>query len=196
MNAIMSGDDEAAIECVHGLAELERWTGGEYLNQSVVKVPSPIAAYNQYMNAVDRMDQKRSTNSTKRKEAKLSTTMFTYFLGLAALQAYSIYEHLQSSNVMNFAEFKRCLCESLVAGHRLKGKAASESTTIARAPAAVAGADTSNYGHMLIQNIRKADIHCLFCMHRGIKRKSIYGCVACKKGFHVRCYTAYHYQDA
>ena len=31
---------------------------------------------------------------------------------------------------------------------------------------------------------------------RGIQKKTIYGCVACKKAYHVNCYMAYHFQGA
>ena len=59
---------------------------------------------------------------------------------------------------------------------------------------AVVGAD--DHKHMLIENTNRADIHCSFCLFRGIKKKAIYGCVKCKKGFHDNLYTAYHLQEA
>jgi hypothetical protein len=49
---------------------------------------------------------------------------------------------------------------------------------------------------MLIEIINQADINCYFCMFCGIKKKTIYGCIKCQKGFHVNCYTAYHCQGA
>jgi hypothetical protein len=61
---IIPGDNAEAINCVHGLAELHRWTGDKILHRSVFLVPAPIVAYNKYMNGVDRMDQLRSTNPT------------------------------------------------------------------------------------------------------------------------------------
>ena len=65
---IISGNTNEAVKCVNGLAKLSRWFGSETMTPTVMKVPAPIVAYNQYMNAVDRLDQLRSTNATKRCE--------------------------------------------------------------------------------------------------------------------------------
>ena len=45
---------------------------------------------------------------------------------------------------------------------------------------------------MLLKNINKRDIDCYLCKIRGIKKRTIYGCCACGKGFCVNCFTAYH----
>ena len=51
---------------------------------------------------------------------------------------------------------------------------------------------TNDGAHMLIENIDKRDLQCYFCSLQGKRSRSIYGCVACKKGYHVNCFTAYH----
>ena len=55
---------------------------------------------------------------------------------------------------------------------------------------------TNDDVHMLIENINKRDIQCYFCSLQGKKSRSIYGCVACKKGYHVNFFTAYHCRGA
>ena len=46
------------------------------------------------MNGVDRVDQMRSTNPTKRKETKIHTSVWTYCLDFVIHQAYCIYKLL------------------------------------------------------------------------------------------------------
>ena len=92
-----------------------------------------------------------------------------------------------------FCKFKREICVKLTAKHiALKKRKAVDDLECT--PNRVLG--TSDSAHMLLENINKQDVHCLFCLLRGQKLKSIYGCCACKKGFHVNCFTAYHCQQA
>ena len=90
-NPILDGDSEEAILCVRGLGAIRRWTGTEILHRSTFQVPAPIVAYNQYMNSVDRMDQRRAVNPTRRREKRLHMSIFTYLLDLAVHNAYAIY---------------------------------------------------------------------------------------------------------
>ena len=60
----------------------------------------------------------------------------------------------------------------------------------------VIGTVVDSDGHLLIETINKTGIHCHFCLLRGVKRKTIYGCTKCERGFHVNCYTAVHFQGA
>jgi hypothetical protein len=57
--------------------------------------------------------------------------------------------------------------------------------------------------HMLLQNKGKKknnssaqDDPCHLCKLRGFISKTIYGCPQYKVGFHVECFTAFHYKDA
>jgi hypothetical protein len=57
--------------------------------------------------------------------------------------------------------------------------------------------------HMLVKNKgrkknnnKPQDVPCYLCRLRGMQLKTIYGCPQCQVGFHVECFTAYHYQNA
>jgi len=56
---------------------------------------------------------------------------------------------------------------------------------------------------MIVQNLPRAsnpnriqDIDCFLCRKLGKELKTIYSCLQCKKGFHVNCFTAFHYCGA
>lgn len=93
----LTSDDQEAIDCCHGLACCQRWLGCELTHRSQLMVPAPIVAYNKYMNAVDRMDQKRSTNPTQRKEMRISMTLFTAMIDVAINNAHAIYNVMGKS---------------------------------------------------------------------------------------------------
>ena len=105
---------DEAVGCVRGVGKVDRWYGEEMLHRSQVEVPVFIVAYNKYMNSVDRMDQKRSTNPTKRKEQRLGMSIFTYLLDLCVLQSFSVYKKLQPDKNEPLSEYKRALCEELI----------------------------------------------------------------------------------
>jgi hypothetical protein len=113
---IMDSSDSRAVECVHGLAIMYRWTGSEVLNRTPFPVPAPIVAYNAFMNAVDRMDQVRSTLRTQRREKRVHMSVFTYLLDLSASQAYAVYKKLKEKETSkhSYFNFKRRICEQLV----------------------------------------------------------------------------------
>ncbi|KAF4134596.1 hypothetical protein GN958_ATG16221 [Phytophthora infestans] len=67
---VLSGSSPEAIDLCHGLAPIRRWTGEQNLHRKILSVPAAIAVYNIFMNAVDRVDQLRSTNPIRRKEAR------------------------------------------------------------------------------------------------------------------------------
>jgi hypothetical protein len=50
----------------------------------------------------------------------------------------------------------------------------------------------------LIQNLGKKSVLCHFCniLKHKKKNSTINGCIVCKKGFHVNCFAAYHYEGA
>ena len=55
---VIGNDDSHAIHCVNGLGKLHRWTDDCMLQCEVFMAPAIIVAYNLFMNAVDRMDQR------------------------------------------------------------------------------------------------------------------------------------------
>jgi hypothetical protein len=92
--AILHGSDDRAIQCVHGLSMISRWTGNEVLHRTDFLVPAPIVAYNKFMNGVDCMDQLCSTHVTQWREKRVHMTIFTYLLDLSFTQAYAIYQKI------------------------------------------------------------------------------------------------------
>jgi hypothetical protein len=91
---ILEGTDLEADECVYGLAELECWTGSENLHRTKFDVPATIVAYNIFMNSVDCMDQRWSTNPTRRVEKRLHMSLFTLFLDLTMHNAYAVFQKI------------------------------------------------------------------------------------------------------
>ena len=59
---ILHNTSEEAVCCLNCLGPLHCWVGTEMLNQTVFHAPAPIVAYNMFMNSVDIMDQRQSTN--------------------------------------------------------------------------------------------------------------------------------------
>ena len=166
------------------------------------------------MNSVDCMDQRRSTNPTRRVEKRLHMSLFTLFLDLAMHNAYAVFQKIdpQKANCTAYREFKRIIAEQLVsplvaeAEERQKKK---EKSTPKTSPAVANGVLGSTTGtvHMLLENKEKQDENCFLCMLRWKndpdtgekwvpKLRTIYGCCDCKKGFHVNCFAAFHHEGA
>lgn len=80
-----------AIKCVHGLGPMLRWTNENMLNRDILRVPSIIVAYNLFMNLVDIMDQLRATCATKRRERRVTMSLYTFILDLAINNVFALY---------------------------------------------------------------------------------------------------------
>jgi hypothetical protein len=220
---ILLGTDDRAHQCVGGLAKISRWTGVENLHRTEFYVAAPIVAYNMFMNGVDRMDQYRATLATQRREKRLHMTIFTYILDLAITQAYAVYQKValeRQDPVISYFSFKRNICNYLILPWKdsrgrtddtllestpndnlLEDNDATDSqheggrVTIASSLGAI------NDPHMLVENLPRKknqsgpqDIDCFLCRKMGKELKTIYSCIQCKKGFHVNCFTAFHYR--
>ena len=136
-------------------------TGGEVFHRTTLLVPSPIVAYNLFMNSVDRMDQKRSALPCKRKEMRLHMSCFTYVLDLACLQTFAIYKVIQPENdPVTLLQFKRQLCESLVTPYRAEKKR-KQNVHVPCDANFVPG--KSDEQHMLLENLNKKDVDCYLC---------------------------------
>jgi len=148
------------------------------------------------MNSVDYMDQRRSTNLTRRKEQRVSMNIFTCLLDLGLSNVYCLYEQVHSSTEpqISFRNFKRKVCEALIIpfqeSRKRKYLQISEKPQYSNIATSIIG--TIGTDHMLMENLDKSDIHCFLCLMSDKKKKKIYGCVACKKGFYVNCFTALH----
>jgi hypothetical protein len=59
------------------------------------------------------MDEKHATDPTKRKEQRLHMSLFTYFLDMAALQAFSVFQCIGPLESICFAEFKQRSCDAI-----------------------------------------------------------------------------------
>ncbi len=108
--------------CVHGLCPIRRWDGG-VMHRKMILVPAIIASYNRYMNSVDKMDQLRSVAPIRRTEKSLHMSMFTWILDLSVHNAFSLFQHMRSSDIRkrtSFQQFKRRVMEHLVLESQLK----------------------------------------------------------------------------
>ena len=153
------------------------------------------------MNGVDQMDQLRSTNPTKRKEMRLHMTVFTLCLDIAVNNAFCILKLIdpkRAKRLKNIREFKSEICSLMTMAHRTD-------RTRKRRHAAVIAATPPNRQqqvgeidslHMILPNKGRKGIHCHMCLMRGLKLKTIYGCIQCRRGYHPECFTAMHHSHA
>ncbi|KUF85454.1 hypothetical protein AM588_10000940 [Phytophthora nicotianae] len=197
---VLDGTNSEAISCCHGLYPIQRWTTNRVLHREVLLVPAVVAAYNVAMNGVDRVDQLRSTNPTRRKEQRISMSIFTWLLDLSLINAFALMHHIQANAKAprTLREFKRRVCESLTNAQR--GKARSSSSKRRRSEPTPQH-DTINSGlHVLTPNSSdhsSGKLVCHLCSMRGTKTsKSRFGCTGCLVGYHVGCFAVAHYKDA
>jgi hypothetical protein len=108
-----------SVHAVRGLSKLERWTGEESLHRTVFMAPAIVVCYNIFMNAVDRVDQRRATNPTRRREYRVYMVLFTYFMDLALNNAHALYQCIDIGPDVHVGmkEFKRRICKSLTVPH-------------------------------------------------------------------------------
>lgn len=199
---ILGSDVPESVFCVQGLAPLNHWTGGEVLHRTILMVPAFVTAYNIFMNAVDRMDQHRSTNPTRRKEKRLPMTIFTLLLDLSVHNAYALHKVLEPSRQISYREFKWGISEKLVEAHLLSRnrrprREDGENSGHSTGPGIERMGDIM-LNHMLLENVNKTGVVCYLChvLDNSKRRSTIYGCAQCGKGFHVNCFTMYHFQNA
>ena len=205
---ILDDTSEEAVCCVNGLGPLHRWVGTEVLNRSILHVPAPIVAYNMFMNSVDIMDQRRSTNPTRRNEKRLSMTIFTLILDLAVHNAFAMYGWLCevrniSDEEISYCEFKRRIAVDLVAFHLSVIESRQEKQRISDGVPPLDGRMDEIIGedvsmHLLLPTLEKKRIQCYLCkiLDNSKQRKDHYCCTTCRVGFHPECFTAFHHQDA
>lgn len=197
--ATLHQDSQEAIQCVNGLAKLSRWTGTESCHRTDFQVPAIIVSYNMFMNAVDRMDQIRSTNVTRRREKRLSMTILTMVLDLCIHNAFSIHNHINPESKMRFNEFKYSVANQLIQlyteNNTSKRKSLQQASVNASLEATIGSTESS---HMLLENQQGKFVECILCSTMKIepKKETKYACTQCKKGYHVNCFAAMHYPGA
>jgi len=84
------------------------------MHRTSLVVLAIIGAYDSFMNAVDHMDQIRSSCPTHHCEERVSMTFFTMILDLAIVNARAIYNKLYGQKNYMLTTFKQALCEQLV----------------------------------------------------------------------------------
>ena len=136
----------------------------------------------------------------------------TLLLDLGVNNAYALFTKLWPDDAHNVSirKFKRRICELLLVPLRKKRK---EAAVLAAAQAKAKRPRTASTfesmgcidsKHILVTNQsvekngkkRTQDLLCRLCSIRKIKKKSIYGCIGCRKAFCVDCFAAYHYRSA
>ena len=99
-------------------------------------------AYNNYMNAVDQMDQLWSTNPTRKKEIHVEMSIYTIILDLSVNNAYALYKKILPTNKSPscFHNFKQKVCAHLIDSYLLSHHTQSV--------AEVTGTVSVNVGHV------------------------------------------------
>jgi hypothetical protein len=167
-------------------------------------VPANVGAYNSFMNTVHRMDQIRSSYPTRRREKRVSMTLFTMILDLAIINARAIYNKLYRQKNYTLTNFKQALCEQLVMPLVRSREERSQRVTPEvrhQSPAVddvVGSVDSTHYLMNLKRNAkgRVGDANCYLCLIFQKKLKTRFGCVQCQKAFHPTCFTAFHFRHA
>ncbi|ETL77356.1 hypothetical protein L917_21703, partial [Phytophthora nicotianae] len=174
-----------AVLCCHGTYPIQRWTEDRMMHRRVFMAPTIIAAYNFCMNAVDRVDQLRSTNPIRRREKRLGMTMFTWLMDIAIINAHTLVKTIRptTGKEISLREFKRKIADVLTSNEKQnksrrdlqKKKRSQESLD------EIIGMDTSL--HMITPNSTdhsKGRLLCHLCSLRNIKKKAKYGCTKCE----------------
>jgi hypothetical protein len=205
--AVIGNNNEHAISCVNGLSKLHRWTDDCMLHRQAFMAPAPIVAYNLFMNAVDRMDQRRQPRACQRWEKRVSMSVFSMVMDLACSNGYAVGCTLSSEYKaeVTFSEFKRRVAEQLtspwIAG-RPKTKEGGGRKRKRNDQDSIDCLST----HILSENERRQNgVHlkcgdCFLCVIMGIEqtgskaRGSKYGCFQCGQCYHIECFNRMHHR--
>lgn len=180
------------------LAPIRRRTGVETFLRSDIQAPSIALARNLLKNGVDRFDQLRSTNAVARKEQRLPRSIFAFALDAAILNSHWLRGLRGDTHQITTREFKRLIAESL-ASPEIAHRAQNCEFLAANTPLHEYRGDSSLVSNMPRENANKKSSPCYLClaMKRDHKRRaSIYGCVQCRRAFHVNCFALHHFREA
>jgi hypothetical protein len=215
---IMVGSDKVAIKCVRGLAPLKRWLGKERIMRTPIYAPVMVVAYNMFMNSVDRFDQLRATVPGIRRETRVSTSMFAFIVDVCVHNAHAVSKEIGGEK-RKLKDFKMDLALALLksAGDgtvvvndaQVQGndnldvevqeeqerniRTIAETATDAM-KATLEGLGCNASPHQLVEMQDYKPGRCFLCSleHGQAAKKPRYGCLACKKAFHVNCFAQYH----
>jgi hypothetical protein len=110
---VVLGTSEHAIHCVRGLATIYRWTSDEFMKKTPVLVPALFAAYNLYMNGVDRVDQYRATAPVRRRERRINAIIYSYIIDCSIHNAYA-FSKVLGDEKRSYYQFKIDLALTLM----------------------------------------------------------------------------------
>jgi uncharacterized CHY-type Zn-finger protein len=204
-------DSEHAMFCVKDLAIMHRWTGTECVARTQFLVPAMIAAYNTHMNGVDRLDQSRAVAPMRRKELRVSRSIFGFIIDSCVQNAYAVSKKLKNENRCWY-DFKLELATFLMlsqgqqspslkkAGLLLKSGMNFDNlktNKVANQDNILAGVDSITSNHFLMTTIDKVPTPCIVCQvckpkNKKMTYRSTFTCFGCKKGFHVDCFNHFH----
>ncbi|KAJ8528656.1 hypothetical protein ON010_g14673 [Phytophthora cinnamomi] len=116
----MASTSQEAVFCCPGTYPIQRWTDDRMLHRKISMAPTVIAAYNLCMNAVDRVDQLRSTNPIRRREKRLGMAMITWLMHLAIVNAQTLINAVQpdAAKGVSLREFKRRIADVLTSSEK------------------------------------------------------------------------------
>jgi hypothetical protein len=160
------------------------------MHRSSIEVSAIVGMYNSFMNVVGRMDQIRSSCPTRRREKRVSMTLFSLVLDFSIINARAIYQKLNFGKELTLTPFKQILCEQHVQPLVRLKESRNVTTEICyqwpNIDDVVGSVDSTHYLMNLKQNQKghAADSHCYLCLLFHKKLKTRFGCVQCHKAFH------------
>jgi hypothetical protein len=211
---VMVGTDKEAIKCVRGLATMKRWMGNERLLRTPIQAPVVVVAYNMFMNSVDRFDQIRATVPNIRRERRVTSSIFAFLMDASVHNAHAVSKKL-GDDKRSISDFKSDLALQLMKSAverpavgvlrnpnfddgTYQAQKATVATLIESAEShtksTLEGLGCIKSPHQLVELRDDKHGRCFLCaLTQGQNaKKSQYGCLACKKAFHVNCFSQYH----
>lgn len=183
---------------------LDRSLGHKILHRSFINVTAKIVAHNQFMNAVDRVDQNQ-TIACERWEKQLSMTILGFVLDMAVLNATFIYESLHKPEtrleVSSTAEVKGITAEHLV--KELQQEREARRNHVRRTHEVPVWTDkqastrSTLVNHILVSSNSTLSKPCYFCKlqpasEEEIGRMANIQYLECEAPFHPMCLVVYH----
>ncbi|POM66674.1 Hypothetical protein PHPALM_17429 [Phytophthora palmivora] len=185
----LSRYSDEAVAASHGLYPIQRSPNDRVLPRKTFTIPTVIASY---MNAVDRADPLRSTNPTRRREKRLDMTLFTWLLDMAAINAFALLKRIAEGHpTLRIADTstrsEKAIRWQQVRRNKKRQCEALDDVVRADASLHIITPNSTTHGN--------GKLKCYLCSLRRINKKAQFGYTTCERGFHVACFSAFHYQD-
>jgi len=190
---LLSGESAEAKRLVRGMLPVRRWVGDENLSRSTVNVPSIVAAYNSFMNSVDRMDQLRASSPTRRRESRVYMSLLSWIMDISINNGLALYNELRRSDSsltpLTMEKFKLSIIEGFV----LRGHSSTQIPQ--QIVIDITSNDVPTHLHYLLKSTG-ARPRCFVCMALGNDVKVLQYCSQCQRGFHTNCFAVYHHRES